>query len=279
MVTNILQFDEIGYWSEIKLDIIKEYAQAYTRILSTKRLRFSYIDAFAGAGVHLSESKQELVPGSPLNALRINPPFEHYYLIDLNGDRIEQLRNFAEIAGRKDVTLLQGDCNQCLVESVYPRCRYEDYQRALCILDPYGLHLDWEVIQQAGQMKSIDIFLNFPIMDINRNALWRNMSRARKEGQNRLTAFWGDESWKEGAYAKQATLFGDDDPIKLENEQVADAFGDRLRKIAGFKFVPKPIPMRNSTNAIVYYLFFASQQPVAAKIVEDIFDKYKDKRA
>jgi len=25
-----LQFDEIGYWSEIKLDIIKEYAAAYS---------------------------------------------------------------------------------------------------------------------------------------------------------------------------------------------------------------------------------------------------------
>lgn len=27
-------FDEIGYWSEIKLDIIREYAQAYSTILS-----------------------------------------------------------------------------------------------------------------------------------------------------------------------------------------------------------------------------------------------------
>jgi hypothetical protein len=42
------------------------------------------------------------------------------------------------------------------------------------LLDPYGLHLNWEVIQAAGNMKSIDLFVNFPIMDINRNALWRN---------------------------------------------------------------------------------------------------------
>ena len=42
------------------------------------------------------------------------------------------------------------------------------------MLDPYGLHLDWEVIETAGKMRSIEIFLNFPIMDMNRNALWRN---------------------------------------------------------------------------------------------------------
>ena len=29
------EFDQVGYWSEIKLDIIKEYAVAYSKILST----------------------------------------------------------------------------------------------------------------------------------------------------------------------------------------------------------------------------------------------------
>jgi hypothetical protein len=32
--------------------------------------------------------------------------------------------------------------------------------------------------------------------------------------------------------------------------------------------------MRNSSGAIVYYLFFASQKAVAAGIVRDIFRKY-----
>ncbi len=27
------QFDEIGYWSELKLDIVREYAAAYSNIL------------------------------------------------------------------------------------------------------------------------------------------------------------------------------------------------------------------------------------------------------
>jgi hypothetical protein len=36
------------------------------------------------------------------------------------------------------------------------------------------------------------------------------------------------------------------------------------------------MPMRNSTRAIVYYLYFASPKAVAAGIVEDIFSKYAD---
>jgi hypothetical protein len=33
--------------------------------------------------------------------------------------------------------------------------------------------------------------------------------------------------------------------------------------------------MKNSTNAVVYYLFFASQKPVAKKIIDDIFKKHR----
>jgi hypothetical protein len=53
------------------------------------------------------------------------------------------------------------------------------------------------------------------------------------------------------------------------------AFQKRLQTLAGFEFVPEPLPMRNSNNAVVYYLFFASQKPVAKKIIEDIFKKHR----
>ena len=66
---------------------------------------------------------------------------------------------------------------------------------------------------------------------------------------------------------------------KTDNETVAQAFRDRLKKVAGFSFVPEPMPMRNTTGAIVYYLFFASQKPVAQTIVTDIFNKYRDRGA
>ena len=155
--------------------------------------------------------------------------------------------------------------------------KYEDYRRALCILDPYGLQLNWEVIEIAGRMRSIEIFLNFPIMDMNRTALWRKPELASQEGQARMTAFWGDDSWRGAAYRQQPTLFGDEQEVKLGNKQVVDAFCDRLKKIAGFEYVPEPMPMRNSMNAVIYYLFFASHQPVALTIVDYIFKKYQNK--
>ena len=88
-----------------------------------------------------------------------------------------------------------------------------------------------------------------------------------------MTAFWGDDSWREIAYTTEGNLFGF--PEKEDNETVAEGFRKRLQKVAEFKHVPSPLPMRNSKGAIIYYLFFASQKPVAQDIIEAIFNKYR----
>ena len=45
---------------------------------------------------------------------------------------------------------------------------------------------------------------------------------------------------------------------KATNKEVINAFRDRLEKVAGFEYVPEPMPMRNSKGSVIYYLFFAS---------------------
>ena len=45
-----LKFDKVGNWSEIKLEIVEAYAQAYSKIISAQKnpqLYHVYIDAFA----------------------------------------------------------------------------------------------------------------------------------------------------------------------------------------------------------------------------------------
>lgn len=124
-------------------------------------------------------------------------------------------------------------------------------------------------------MRTLDLFLNFPIMDMNRNALWREPDRVSDAAIGRMTSFWGDVTWRDVAYRKQRDLFGNLDEEKRKNEAVVEAFRQRLKDVAGFQHVPEPMPMRNHSNAVVYYLFFASHKPVAEKIVQDIFRKYR----
>lgn len=269
------KLDEIGYWSEVKLDIVREYASAYSMIMNQQRAvirNHIYIDAFAGAGRHLSKRTGGFVAGSPLNALAITPPFSEFHLIDLHGGKAKELRR--SVGDREDVFVYEEDANKCLLEKVFPRCCYENYGRGLCLLDPYKLNVDWQILQTAGQMKSIEIFYNFMIMDANMNVFWRNPEKVATTQIARVDKVWGDRSWRDAAYRKTATLFGDIEE-KAENEAVAEAFRKRLQKIAEFKYVPQPIPMRNKKGAVLYYLFFASQNQTGARIVKNIFDKYR----
>lgn len=271
-------FDEIHYWSEIKLDIVKDYASAYSTIMAARRnppLYHVYIDAFAGAGVHISKDTGEYVAGSPINALLVKPKFREYHFIDLDSEKIDMLRSLS--SGHSNVSIHEGDCNALLLEKVFPRALYKNYKRALCLLDPYGLHLNWEVIQEAGEMESVDMFLNFPVADMNRNVLWRNPDKVDPKQAARMTAYWGDETWRSVAYNTTLNLFGWEQ--KTDNETVAEAFRERLKKVAGFKFVPPPMPMRNSRGAIVYYLFFASHKLVAENILNQIFNKHRNRGA
>ena len=121
--------------------------------------------------------------------------FLNYHFIDLDGQKISYLKELTKT--KENVEIYEGDCNEILLEKVFTKVQYSDFRRGLCLLDPYGLHLDWEVIAEAGKMKTIEIFLNFPIMDMNRNTIWRNFEKVPEENIKRMNSYWGDESWKE----------------------------------------------------------------------------------
>lgn len=266
--------DEIGEWSRIKLEIIREYANAYTKILAAQSyLKHIYIDGFAGAGVHVDRDTKALIAGTPMNVLSIVPRFREYHFVELNPAKVAHLRQMA--SGVTAATVHEGDCNSVLTNKVLPTVQYRDYRRAFCLLDPYGLQLSWSVVAAAGALGTVDVLINFPIMDMNRNALWRNPEGVTPEDAARMTTFWGDESWRTAAYAEEPTLFGVESR-KRDNEAVVDAFLARVQSHAGFKHVARPLPMKNTAGATVYYLVFASAKANAVGIMNDIFKKPRD---
>ncbi len=276
----MMKLDEIGIWSEIKLDIIKEYANVFTTIMKSQEWckGYVYIDAFAGPGVHISRQTGEFVQGSPLNALEIDNPFTEYHYIDIDKEKAETLKRLT--GDRTNINIYQEDCNEVLVKKILPTLQYESKKRALCILDPYGLHLHWETIISAAKLRTTEIFLNFPLMDMNRNVLHKDLLSADPDQIERMNKFCGTDEWQEILYeeAKQLSLFGDTDRIKIVNSNIklGEWFKkERLQKVAGFKFVPEPMLMRNSKGGPLFFLFFASHNETGKNIVSAIFNKYR----
>ena len=255
--------DEIGFWSETKLEILRKYWPEYMKIMKGQQWDFHtlYFDAFAGSGMHVSRTSGELVKGSPARALEVEPPFDEYHFVDLDAAKIQSLEQLA--AERANVHVHHGDCNQVLRREIFPLAEYRRYRRAVCLLDPYSLQLDWNVIAEAAAMKSIEIFLNFPIMDINRNVLREGASTNKIAQMNR---FWGDDSWRTAAFRQEKTLFGDVDEVKVSNYELVAAFRKRLQDEGGFAYVPEPLAMKNSTRATVYYCFSRGTTRPAARL-------------
>jgi three-Cys-motif partner protein len=270
--THRLKFDEIGSWSEIKIEIVRKYAAAYSKVLAGQPLRYSYIDGFSGPGEHRRKHTGEPVMGTPIEVLSVEPRFHEYHFIDSRSEKIDHLRK--QIGDRKDVHTYTGDTNEILTRDVFPRVAYRDYRRGLCLLDPYGLDLDWTVIHAAGAARSIEIFLNFPTADMQRNVFWHDHQNVDPRDIARMDRFWGDNSWRNVVYVTSRDLFGTIE-VKSEMASIVEAFRKRLHVVAGFKHVPAPIAMRNDQGAIVYYLFFASQNETGAKIANDIFKQHR----
>jgi three-Cys-motif partner protein len=273
-------YDLIGPWTEVKLDILREYAAPYSSILTKNGFHHLYIDAFAAGGSHISRTTRETVQGSTRIALSTTPPFDEYHFIDEDPARVDQLRRY--VADRTDVHIHFGDCNEILIRDVFPLVQYKDHRRALCLLDPYNIDLSWDLIATAGRMQSIEIFVNFMVMDMNMNVLLRDPAKAQAQDIARMDRFWGDHSWREVAYevSRQGNLFSEAEQVKVEdaNEKIAEAYRKRLLDVAGFSYAPRPLRFVNSLGRTIYYLFFASPNKTGQKIVEDIFEKYRKKQ-
>jgi three-Cys-motif partner protein len=274
------EYDVVGPWTEVKLDILREYAAPYSRIVARHGFHHLYIDAYAAGGSHISRGTGEIVPGSPLVALSTNPPFREYHFIDADPARVDQLR--LHCANREDVHIHTGDCNEILTRDVFPLVQFKDRRRALCLLDPYNIDLSWDVVAAAGRMGSVEIFVNFMVMDMNMNVLLRNPEKADPAQIARMDRFWGGNAWHDVAYkqARQGSLFGDPDQVKVEfaNERISSAYRHRLIDVAGFAYAAQPLRFVNKLRATIYYLFFASPNPTGHKIVEDIFRKHRNKQ-
>ncbi len=272
--------EAIGLWTEIKLHIIREYAAAYTTILKEKPWckGYAYIDAFAGMGQFVSKNdRNRLIVGSPLNALNIPNKFTEYHFIDIDPEKIANLKELtADRPERKTINFYVGDANEQVVREILPHFQYDSFKRALCILDPYGVDIEWQTIAAIAKTKTMDVFLNFPLMDINRNAARKVIELSDPNQGKKLTKIWGDESWKNLAYIQAERLFDEPLLIKIRgNETFKLGFMDRLKQIADFSYVPEPILMTNTQGGPLYFLFFASHQPVAQLIAKDIFEKWR----
>ncbi|MBC7527616.1 MAG: three-Cys-motif partner protein TcmP, partial [Chthonomonadaceae bacterium] len=254
-----------GSWTEDKLRIVRAYLIAYRTIFTgnekAKFLRTIYVDAFAHTGQRTSRGEmivqeplfsaedepqlQAFFKGSVRNALELDSPFDHYVFIEKNQIAFRELeKTVSEYPLRSTETLL-GDANEVLSRW----CAQTDWKRnrAVVFLDPFGMQVEWPLLETLAKTKGIDLWMLFPVSTVLRTL--PNAGEPPKEWAERLTKTFGTEDWKNEFYSTQEsiTLFEDEETLyrDADIERVQAFVVSRLTEI----FVgvsPKPMILKNS---------------------------------
>jgi len=271
------QEDVIGPWSEGKLDLLRKYLHAYARVMQGQkwcRNGYHYIDAFAGTGKPRARDAERYVDGSPRVALTIQYPFRSYVFIEKTPWRVQGLQELRAEFPERDIRIREGDCNQIIVTEVTPRIRYENLNRGLIFLDPFGMDIKWSTVEKIAETRALEIFLNFPVMALNRTVLPNDPNALTEAQIERMNRFWGSTEWRDDIYGEVRTLFG---PVEMKirrttGKRLGQLFKRRLLEV--FPYVTDPLVMTNSKNAPLYCLMLAGHNQTGAKIVQDIFSRY-----
>jgi three-Cys-motif partner protein len=289
-----------GSWTEDKLSCLHQYLIAYRNIfIKNKKARYFttyYVDAFAGTGFrnqpYCDEQSESLslfedaeaeeiksfFNGSVRIALEVPDPFDHYLFIDNNRNYVESLKSIKEEYPKLEnkITIVEAEANSFLLNW----CNKMDWKknRAVVFLDPYGMQVDWKLIESLANTQAVDLWLLFPLgVAVNRCLTSGKMPP--KCWEKLLTTTFGTDEWK-SFYEQEEnhTLFGlQKRMIKTATlDDITRFFVQRLETIFP-GVVKEPLRLLNSKNNPIYILCFASANPrgsrIAVKIASDIIGK------
>lgn len=223
---------------------------------------FNYIDLQAGPGKNQIGS--DILLGSPLIALKINPPFDHYWFNELGQEEHGALQERISVSPYKDrVHLQQADVNVAVDEVVAAIRRMDQEARSqgkwstfnVAFLDPEGLEIHWETVEKLARMNRMDLIINFSTSGIIRNLHQDTV----------IDRYFGNHMWKKTVTST--------DPLQ-RRRQFINTYRDQLKPFRYYTNVDEDlgyhdIAMRNSKNAEVYSLVFASKH----KVGDDFWQK------
>ncbi|GAB3666244.1 hypothetical protein GCM10028791_42040 [Echinicola sediminis] len=272
-----------GEWTEIKIRVFKKYLYAYMQIMKDKPWKLIYFDGFAGSGdIQTQKETEEVIEGTARHVLSFEDPrkFDFYYFVEKDLDNAQLLQriinnDYSSLNGKTKVAG-GDDCNQKLVDMAgFLRKPEGRYYKAIAFIDPYGMQVKWSALESLKKL-GVDLWILVPT-GIGINRLLKKREKSGKVWFETLANFFGLES--EDIEAKfyyedpQMVLFGNQKFKKIENavEVAANLYQERLKTI--FKYVSDPLPLRNSTNAVLFHFMAASNVPVAVKIANDIIKK------
>lgn len=253
--------------------------------MKNQRFRLVFIDAFAGAGISRvrtasqdddyplldeedADAQELFIQGSPLRALSLSRPFDHYRFVDMDPVRAARLEGLVSDFPGRDIKVRNQEANAAVQEIAEKFGAWD--LRGVAFLDPYGAHLHWKTLEALAATGKFDVIINFPL-DMAINRLIKRDGKSPERWQQQLDHCFGTSEWREAAYERSANLFGDTESKRPDaSTRLLTLYTDRLKAIFGH--VSRPSLVRNTRKTGLYYLIWASSNPRGLKIANHILD-------
>lgn len=255
-----------GGWSDKKLRALRNYLHAWALVLKNTSFNKIYIDAFAGAGTQEIREDENGVAyrhGSPFIALETDPPFDEFYFIEKDTEKISELQEKISQSEHRNrrIHFLNGDAN----DELQSLCTKIDWRgsRAVAFLDPFALHVEWPTLQAIAATQAVDLWLLFSAMAAN-----RMMPRSGKPDpawSSKLDLTFGSHEWSEEFYRSEPDLF-EEQTVKNERPFEIMSHFVTARLATEFEAVhDKPLILKTESNTPLFLFCFACGNPNGAK--------------
>lgn len=211
-----------GYWTGLKLILLKYYLKPYLEILVGRGERVAYVDLFAGPGLDLIGDRKVPVLGSPMIPLMIRETpykFSQYLFSDTDPGSFGALQQRVSIIGELNgaCKVLNEDAN-IVVEKLPGLLSESDH--ALVFLDPEGMEFAWDSVRDLVNNVECDLVVNFPSAGVNRNLQYR-------DAEPKVRRFLGlnpeeqipegaNEAWAIDRYRKNLASIGKDISMEIK---------------------------------------------------------------
>lgn len=295
-----------GAWTEEKLEAFTKYVKAYLTIMNKYRddckWKLIYFDGFAGSGsrgevedstdgepslfdaseIEISESEYNVYTGAAERVLQVDiRGFDFYYFNEKDEESLGALKEKLHpynVANPKYQFRCE-DANEELIKLSNALLSNKN-RKALVLLDPFGMQLNWESIASLKNCGA-DVWILVPTGTIINRLL---DGKGKLLFSDKLQKFFGlrEEEIRSFFYENkiEATLFGDELICnKLPNtvHRIAELYVKRLKEI--FKCVTeKPLVLNNTRGVPIFHFVFASNNPTALKIANDIVGNKRRKK-
>lgn len=250
----------------LKLHALGQYLPAYTTALKKLPFKLHYIDAFAGTGFCSIKiaGRRHLIPGSASIAADCEPGFHRMVFIEKSVHKARALERLKAVKPHLDIEVVVGDANVALPQYMGELGRTD---RAIAFLDPFGMTVKWQTLQQLAASQIVDVWYLFPLSALYRQATL-NASAIDDDKAAALTRIFGTDEWRQAFYrpGAQQSLFGDAVPDERSADVQQMLAWVKLRLETIFAGVLEPQILRQTTvsgkpGAPLFALFFAVSNP------------------